>query len=1106
MLAVVDQTAMSRGLDYARRQRAGSLSWSKAARELFGKVQGQRAHKYTTKVSFEPRGDVQYPVDSFCSCPLGGACKHVAALLITAKHSKSLAAGSSGGGVKQPPPWQRKLEGLLAPASGHSAQSSLEPLGIRFELIKPAGSRRQDPPKLGVRWMRRNERGRWVQSQLRWGQMAHSAMHHYYTDPLAAYPHGLREWAGTFSTLLAAANGYLSYTAQTASLDRFSSKLLWSLLGEAEGHGIQLLAADGSPLRVHEPAAVALDLQAAGPKLEMSARLNAGPESVPAGRMGLVGSPAHGLYWWEEQDDGVPLTKATVHLAALAEPLPDVVASLLAGDGRVSVPGTGREAFLRDFVPTLQRRTSLVSSDGSVQIPEPRPARLRLTAEHVPPRLVRRGASGGGHPAGHLELTWSWIGQGEDDGGAAATQPLVSDSVPLHADELRAIQTTARALAAHPQMWQTAFPHPAIGFPGDPEPFYLSGMDAARVVTEAFPLFADLDAAELIVHGTAPDYRELTQAPEIEVRTAETDHRDWFDLGVKVTLAGTEVPFGTLFTALAEDAEYLMLPNGNYFSLDRPEYQKLRDLIEEARQLSDTESQGLRISRYQADLFREFADLATSTELAASWNSAVAGLLAGPNSVPAEVPASLRAELRPYQRDGFTWLAFLHDHGLGGVLADDMGLGKTLQTLALICHARAADPKAPPFLVVAPTSVVPNWAAEVQRFAPGLRCLAITETLAKSGTAANELAAADVVVVSYALFRLDNADYAGMQWSGLLLDEAQFVKNPAARASTLARNFPAPFKLAITGTPLENNLMELWSMFAIAAPGLFPAARRFEEYYRGPIEKEADADRLAQLRRRIRPLMMRRSKEVVAGELPPKQEQVLELDLRTKHRTIYQRHLQHERQKVLGLLGDLDKNRFQIFRSLTMLRMLSLDASLVDPKYATAPSSKLDALMEQLPDVIEEGHQALVFSQFTSFLGKAADRLEAAGIDYAYLDGKTRGRAKVIEKFTSGKAPVFLISLKAGGFGLNLTQADYCFMLDPWWNPATENQAVDRAHRIGQRRNVMVYRMVAKDTIEEKVMALKEKKAKLFSAVMDEDAMFSSALTAEDIRTLLDAG
>jgi SNF2 family DNA or RNA helicase len=249
--------------------------------------------------------------------------------------------------------------------------------------------------------------------------------------------------------------------------------------------------------------------------------------------------------------------------------------------------------------------------------------------------------------------------------------------------------------------------------------------------------------------------------------------------------------------------------------------------------------------------------------------------------------------------------------------------------------------------------------------------------------------------------------------------------------------------------------------------------------------------------------MLRRTKEEVAGDLPPKQEQVLELDLHPKHQKVYQRHLQRERQKVLGLIGDLTKHRFEIFRSLTLLRQLSLDASLVDDSYANIPSTKLDALVEMLGDIVSEGHRTLVFSQFTGYLSKVRARLTEAGITTSYLDGRTRRRQEAIDSFVNGSAPVFLISLKAGGFGLNLTSADYVILLDPWWNPATEAQAIDRTHRIGQDKKVMVYRMVARETIEERVMALKEHKAALFDAVMSGASAKGSALTAEEIRDLL---
>jgi SNF2 family DNA or RNA helicase len=329
------------------------------------------------------------------------------------------------------------------------------------------------------------------------------------------------------------------------------------------------------------------------------------------------------------------------------------------------------------------------------------------------------------------------------------------------------------------------------------------------------------------------------------------------------------------------------------------------------------------------------------------------------------------------------------------------------------------------------------------------------------------------------------------------------VKNHQAKTYAAARRLPARFKLAITGTPVENDLMDLWSVLSIVAPGLFPSPQRFTEHYRTPIEKGGDPQALAVLRRRIRPLVRRRTKEQVATELPPKQEQVLEVALNPRHRKVYDTHLQRERRKVLGLVDDLQKNRFTIFKSLTLLRQLALDPSLVDEAHTGIRSSKVEAFLEHLQEVVAEGHRALVFSSFTGFLGTVRARLDDHGLPYAYLDGRTRDRQRRIDEFRSGRTPVFLISLKAGGFGLTLTEADYVFVLDPWWNPAVEAQAVDRTHRIGQDKTVMVYRLVAAGTIEEKVVALQERKRDLFARVMDDDGgALSGALTAEDIRGL----
>ena len=760
----------------------------------------------------------------------------------------------------------------------------------------------------------------------------------------------------------------------------------------------------------------------------------------------------------------------------------------------------------------------MTASDESVELPQLAVPTLSLLANYGADHRVR--------------LHWEWHYK---SGKLVTAQPLWR-----HPGDhgYRDDPAEARLLEAVGQPWDLvpALGESATGGWGTPRlaaSAELSGLDTLAFTEELLPRLREIPGVAVDTAGDIADYREAEEAPVVAISTKATDSRDWFDLGIVITLEGQPVSFAALFSALAAGQTRMLLPSGAYFSLDLPELHQLRALIDEARILQDNQGNKdapLQISRFQAGLWDELAQLGIVDQQAAAWREAVGGLLeGGVKGLP--LPATLNAELRPYQLEGFNWLSFLYRHGLGGVLADDMGLGKTVQALALICAAKvaaggaaaapdgdaaapdaapepaedsaAAAPGAAPFLVVAPTSVVGNWEAETARFAPGLTVRAISETFAKSGSSpAEAMAGADIVITSYALFRIDYEAYASKEWAGLVLDEAQFVKNHQSKAYQCARKLPAVFKLAITGTPLENNLMEFWALTSIVAPGLFSSPKRFAEYYQKPVEKNGDKAQLDKLRRRVRPLMMRRTKEQVIHDLPPKQEQILEVVLNPRHQKVYQTHLQRERQKILGLIDDVNKNRFTIFQSLTLLRQLSLDPSLIDPSLSGVRSSKLDVLFEQLEDLVAEGHRALIFSQFTGFLGKVRERLVEENIEFCYLDGSTRNRTDVVNEFKNGAAPVFLISLKAGGFGLNLTEADYVFLLDPWWNPASEAQAVDRTHRIGQARNVMVYRLVAKDTIEEKVMALKARKSQLFADVMEGDALSGGALTAEDLAGL----
>jgi SNF2 family DNA or RNA helicase len=361
------------------------------------------------------------------------------------------------------------------------------------------------------------------------------------------------------------------------------------------------------------------------------------------------------------------------------------------------------------------------------------------------------------------------------------------------------------------------------------------------------------------------------------------------------------------------------------------------------------------------------------------------------------------------------------------------------------------------------------------------------------------------VVTSYAILRLDAEAFEELAWRGVVLDEAQFVKNRQAKTHVAARRLGAPFTLAVTGTPLENSLMDLWSLLSLTAPGLYPRPDVFTKVYRKAIESGERPELLDRLRRRIRPLMLRRTKEQVALDLPPKQVQVVPVELAPMHRHVYDRHLARERQRVLGLLADPEANRVAILAALTRLRQLALDPALVDPEHdGRAMAAKLELLVDRLRELDQEGHRALVFSQFTGFLRRAEEALAKAGLRTCYLDGTTPNRQQVIRAFRDGESAAFLISLKAGGFGLTLTEADYVFVLDPWWNPAAEAQAIDRAHRIGQDRPVTVYRLVSSDTIEEKVVALQERKRDLFQRVVDEGGALSGTISADDVKALLD--
>ena len=474
---------------------------------------------------------------------------------------------------------------------------------------------------------------------------------------------------------------------------------------------------------------------------------------------------------------------------------------------------------------------------------------------------------------------------------------------------------------------------------------------------------------------------------------------------------------------------------------------------------------------------------------------------------PCRPPAGLDAELRLYQLQGLCWMQTLRELGVGGILGDDMGLGKTLQTLAHLLTEKNAGRLDRPALVVMPTSLIPNWQDEAARFTPQLRVL----TLHGPGRQQHfqQLADYDLLLTTYALLPRDIEQLAEQKLHVLVLDEAQNIKNATSKAAQAASHLQARQRLCLTGTPMENNLGELWALFHFLMPGWLGSAREFTRSYRTPIEKHGDPLRLQHLNERIRPFLLRRHKEEVAHELPPKNEIVHWVELSPAQRDHYETVRLAMDRKVREEIDrrGLARSRIIVLEALLKLRQVCCDLRLVKGDSARTVrgghSGKLDSLLEMLRELLAEGRRVLIFSQFTSMLALIEDALRQRGIDYVQITGDTRDRRTPVQRFQNGEVPVFLISLKAGGTGLNLTAADTVIHYDPWWNPAVENQATDRAYRIGQDKPVFVYKLIARGTVEEKIRQLQERKAELAANVLQGTGDADWALEENDIDALL---
>ena len=1130
IISRVGRGAFQRGLDYARKGRVRGIGVAGNGDIISAQSKGSGAHIYQTMV-FRKQHDQRSPEAwvGNCSCPVGANCKHVAALLITAR-SLAQEEPDVAAPAGQVAPWESRLAGLL----------QLERMLHRrmaLEIIDDTGSMWGNPAGPSMLPLIEGKRG-WNRQGASWSQIASGGLDDE-ADP---------EVIGVLRELAGMAGGYGFYYADDRVSLMTAPARVWEVLRRGVAAGLTLTTAQrhGRPVHLAEGLRGGVHLIREGdggvvvaPALEIDDVEEINRQQVPGIELDLtlmpIGDPVHGFYTWMP---GRELLLMPI------EPRPtEALSRLLLGEREtITIPAGDVERFETEHLEALTRALPILSADASIRLPRPTTLRAalavhvdadehHLTTEWSIRYISEDGEVRHGHGVGDL----AEAAEGRIEDGAAGRD--VEGETRLAREVLN-------------RLLPLAVQHPAVWHPLD-----LRGMATARFMTETLPVLRELEAFDVEVDDDVPDYREAADAPVITTSVSDDEDRpDWFSLSVRVHVGEEEIPLVPLMAAVAAGEPEVLLESGTWVSIDRPEIEALARLMEEGRELADPQAHGtLRVSALHAGYYEVLESLGIIERATARWKERVGRLLeraraaeaaaehdavadAGGSAGGTPVPEGLRATLRPYQLEGYRWLDFLRQAGLGGVLADDMGLGKTVQVLAAVQRlieqreetresepTGSGDPGEPegtgPVLVIAPTSVVGSWVEQAERFCPGLRVRAVRRTAAKrEETLAQIVEGCDVVVTSYTIARLCEEEFIAQDWAWVVCDEAQFVKNHTSATYKAVRRLRSPSTIAITGTPLENSLMDLWALMSIAAPGLLPDPERFGQVYRKPIDR-GDTEALGRLRRRMRPFLLRRTKEQVAADLPAKTEQVLAVELGAKHRKAYDQRLARERQRILGLLEeDTAQSRFIALKALTTLRQMALDPALVDgdggndgsgttaargakgakDKAAAtppegqrrsgrrpSPSAKIEVLLEHLGPIVSEGHRALIFSQFTRYLSGVREHLEDAGVRTAYMDGSTPDRQKVIDAFRAGEADVFLISLKAGGFGLTLTEADYVFLLDPWWNPQAEEQAIDRTHRIGQDKPVMVYRLVSADTIEEKVMALKEKKAELFARVVE---------------------
>jgi non-specific serine/threonine protein kinase len=585
---------------------------------------------------------------------------------------------------------------------------------------------------------------------------------------------------------------------------------------------------------------------------------------------------------------------------------------------------------------------------------------------------------------------------------------------------------------------------------------------------------------------------------EPKLSLAVSSQIDWFDVQTIVEFGEIQVDFERVRRALKQGKKYIELNDGTVGAIPEDWQERYKHLVG----MGERTEEGYRFHQYQLTLIDHILAQADQVQLDRAFDQRRQELLDFSGIEEKPLPRGFTGTLRPYQKAGYNWLHFLHEYRFGGILADDMGLGKTIETLALLQSLREKGHPDRASLLVLPRSLLINWQREAESFTPGLKVL--IHHGRDRVVDPDVFDQYDLILTTYGTMRNDVLELRAYCFHYVILDESQAIKNPSTKTAKAVRVLQSDHRLALTGTPVENTTEELWSQFAFLNPGLLGSFSYFKREFSSPIENEGDQEAAELLKSIVYPFILRRTKAQVAPELPSRTERILYTDMEPAQKKIYQETRDYFRAKLLGMIerDGYDQARMNVLEGLLRLRQICNHPKLVQDDFQ-GRSAKMNLLMERVESLLSEGHKALIFSQFVEMLSLIKRELDELDIPYLYLDGRTKNRQERVDEFQRNpEIPLFLISLRAGGIGLNLTAADYVIHVDPWWNPAVESQATDRTHRIGQDQPVFVYKLIARDTVEEKILQLQSRKKQLVDSIITTEASFFKSLTKEDIEVL----